>query len=87
MSEKPIREDDVILPGGDGHVVAAPGVCGGRPRIRGTRITVADLLAALAAGDTMEGLVEDLDDLSREDILAALKFAASHVNHAILAAA
>jgi uncharacterized protein (DUF433 family) len=48
---------------------------------------VADLLVALAAGDTVEGLVEDLDDLSREDILAALKYAASNVNHSILVAA
>lgn len=87
MSETPEREPDRVLPNGDGRIVTAPGVCGGRPRIRGTRITVSDLLIALAAGDTIEGLVEDLPDLSREDILAALKFAAANLPGSAAAAA
>ena len=87
MSEKVDRAPEHILPEGDGRIVTSADVCGGRPRVKGTRITVADLLAALAAGDTMEELVEDLDDLSREDILAALKYAASNVSHSVLVAA
>jgi uncharacterized protein (DUF433 family) len=75
------------LPEGEGRIVTSADVCGGRPRIKGTRITVADLLAALAAGDTIDELVADLDDLSREDVLAALKYAASNVDHSILVAA
>lgn len=61
-------------------------VCGGRPRIKGTRITVTDLLNALAAGDTIDDLVSDLPGLTCDDVLAALKFAASHVDHASAAA-
>ena len=87
MSEPVERAPEHVLPEGDGRIVTSTDVCGGRPRVKGTRITVADLLAALAAGDTMEELVEDLDDLSREDILAALKYAASNVNHSVLVAA
>ena len=87
MSEQMERAPEHVLPEGDGRVVTSADVCSGRPRMKGTRITVADLLAALAAGDTMEELVEDLDDLSREDILAARKYAASNVNHSILVAA
>jgi len=87
MSEPVERAPEHLLPEGAGRIVTSADVCGGRPRIKGTRITVADLLVALAAGDTMESLIEDLDDLSREDILAALKYAASNVDHSILVAA
>ena len=87
MTETLLRDDDVILPGGDGRIVAAPGVCGGRPRIRGTRVTVADLLNALAAGDTIDGIANDLPYISREDVLAALKYAASNIDQSASAAA
>lgn len=87
MAQAVEREPDHILPNGDGRIVFATGVCGGRPRIRGTRITVADLLNALAAGDTMDDLVEDLPGLTREDISAALKFAAANVDEVATAAA
>src|SRR5687768_14880929 len=39
------------------HVVAAPGVCRGRPTFKYTRIDVAFILARLAAGETVEDLV------------------------------
>lgn len=87
MSEPDERAPEHVLPEGEGRIVTSADVCGGRPRIKGTRITVADLLAALAAGDTIDELVADLDDLSREDVLAALKYAASNVDHSILVAA
>jgi uncharacterized protein (DUF433 family) len=87
MGQTAQREPDQVLPNGDGRIVCAIGVCGGRPRIRGTRITVADLLNALAADDTMEELVEDLPGLSRDDVFAALKFAAANVDEIATAAA
>ncbi len=43
--------------------------------IRGTRILVSTLLGALAAGDSVEMLLEDYTALSRDDIAAALEYA------------
>ena len=58
------------------RIVSDPEVCGGRPRIDGTRITVGDLLTALASGDTIDELLEDFPYLAREDFSAALLYAA-----------
>lgn len=49
--------------------------CGGRPCIRGTRMRVADLLDLLVGGATFDEILEDYP-VEREDILAALTFAA-----------
>jgi uncharacterized protein (DUF433 family) len=53
-----------------------PGKMGGKPCIRGLRITVYDLLDYLASGMTHEEILRDFPDLTREDILASLAFAA-----------
>lgn len=81
------RAAEYILPEGDGRIVTSSDVCGGRPRVRGTRITVPDLLAALAAGDTIEELVDSFPYLAREDVLAALKYAASNLSDRVVIAA
>ena len=52
-----------------------PNVCHGKPVIRGTRVLVATLLGALAGGDTIDMLLEDYPNITREDIAAALHFA------------
>ena len=52
-----------------------PDVCNGRPVIQGTRITVQTLLEFLGAGDSIEDLLEAYPTLSRDDILAALRYA------------
>ena len=49
---------------------------GGKPCIRGMRITVYDVLDYLASGMTEDEILEDFPDLAREDILACLAFAA-----------
>lgn len=49
---------------------------GGKPCVRGLRITVYDVLSWLAAGMSQEEIIEDHPDLSRQDILACLAFAA-----------
>jgi uncharacterized protein (DUF433 family) len=49
---------------------------GGKPCIRGLRITVDDVLDYLAAGMTETDIVTDFPDLTIEDIRAALAFAA-----------
>jgi uncharacterized protein (DUF433 family) len=52
-----------------------PAVCHGKPVIKGTRVIVSTLLGALAGGDTIESLLEDFPNVTREDISEALKFA------------
>ncbi len=49
---------------------------GGKPCIRGLRITVYDVLDYLAAGMTEEEILRDFPDLTAEDIKACLAFAA-----------
>jgi uncharacterized protein (DUF433 family) len=49
----------------------------GKPCIKGTRITVYDLLEYLAGGMSEDAILSDFPDLTREDIRAALAFAAA----------
>jgi uncharacterized protein (DUF433 family) len=49
---------------------------GGKPCIRGLRITVYDVLDYLAGGMSIEEILDDFPDLRREDILASIAFAA-----------
>ena len=54
-----------------------PGVRSGKPCIKGTRITVYDILEYLAGGMTEDQILADFPSLTREDIRAALAFAAA----------
>ncbi|WP_206447695.1 DUF433 domain-containing protein [Agrococcus sp. KRD186] len=58
------------------RVTADPVVMAGVPTIRGTRITVSSILGQLAAGSTVEQLLVDYPSLERDDVYAALGFAA-----------
>ena len=69
------------------RIASDPEICGGRPRIRGTRVRVSDIIEMLADGATREEIVQDYPYLSLEDIAAALAFAARAVSHAIVRAA
>ena len=51
-----------------------PEVCHGKPVIEGTRVLVSTLLGALAS-DSMEVVLEDYPNITRDDIAAALSFA------------
>jgi uncharacterized protein (DUF433 family) len=51
-------------------------VCHGKPVIRGTRVLVANILGALSGGDSIEDVLEDYPNITREDALAALEFGA-----------
>ncbi len=53
-----------------------PDKMGGQPCIRGLRFTVYDLLGYLASGMSYEEILDHFPDLTRDDILAALAFAA-----------
>ena len=54
-----------------------PSVRSGKPCVKGTRITVYDILEYLAGGMSEDGILEDFPDLTREDIRATLAFAAA----------
>lgn len=53
-----------------------PSICHGKPVIRGTRVLVSNILGALAGGDSVETVLEDYPNVTRDDILAALAFGA-----------
>ena len=58
----------------------------GRPCIRGLRITVADVLNLLAAGQSREVILQEYPYLESADIDAALAFAARQADHPFIAA-
>ena len=59
------------------HIITIePGKRGGKPCIRGMRITVYDVLGYLASGMTVEEILRDFPYLTREDIQACLSYAA-----------
>ena len=60
-------------------ITSDPNVMVGKPVIRGTRITVELILRKLAAGQTIEQILEDYPHITREGIKAALEFAAESV--------
>lgn len=61
--------------------------CGGRPCIRGMRIRVKDVLDLLAGGASQEEILADFPDLEKEDIRAAIAYAARYTDHPVLTAA
>jgi uncharacterized protein (DUF433 family) len=62
------------------RIVANPKIFGGKPIIRGMRISVEMVLSLLAQGETTEAILEDFPDLEPEDIRACLTYA-----HAVIA--
>ena len=57
-------------------ITMEPGKRGGKPCIRGLRITVYDILEYLASGMNQQEILDDFPYLTKEDILASLSFAA-----------
>ncbi len=53
-----------------------PDICHGKPCIRGLRYPVETILELLSSGMTIDEILVDYEDLERDDILAALAFAA-----------
>jgi uncharacterized protein (DUF433 family) len=58
------------------RITIVPGVCGGKPTIRGLRITVSTVLELLASGMTEKQILVDYPYLESDDIKACLNFAA-----------
>ena len=63
------------------HIVSDPKVLYGKPVIKNTRIPVDLLLEKLAAGDTIDDLLNAYPNITREDINASLLFAAEAVKN------
>jgi len=64
------------------RITLEPGKRGGRPCIRGLRISVYDILGMLSNGMSHEEVLDDFPELDREDIMAALAYAA-HREHQV----
>lgn len=58
------------------RITQDPRVLGGKPCIRGLRVSVGTIVGLLASGHTDEGILKDYPYLEREDIQAALAYAA-----------
>ena len=66
------------------RITIEPGKCGGQPCIRGKRLRVTDILSLLSAGASFEEILEDYPFLERDDIYAALEYAARQTDHVVL---
>ena len=66
-------------------ITIEPGKRGGKPCIRGLRITVGDVLGWVAAGMSRKEIIEDFPDLTEEDIQACLEYAADREQHTTIA--
>jgi uncharacterized protein (DUF433 family) len=63
------------------RITVNPGIFGGKPIIRGMRISVELILSLLAQGETPEGLIVDYPDLEADDIRACLAYAHAVIAH------
>jgi uncharacterized protein (DUF433 family) len=66
------------------RITIEPGKCGGKPCIRGKRMRVTDILDLLGAGASYEEVLKDYAFLERDDILAAINYAARQTDHVVL---
>lgn len=63
-----------------GRITIDPNQMGGLPCIRGMRVTVSAVVGQLASGHTVDEVLSDYPYLERDDVLAALEFAAAAVS-------
>src|SRR5580704_11564911 len=68
------------------RITIEEGKCGGRPCIRGQRIRVTDILELLSADASFDEILKDYPFLEREDILAAIDYAAHQTDHVVIEA-
>jgi len=69
------------------HLEITPNKRGGKPCVKGTRITVYDILGALAHGATADEILRDFPELTRDDIQACLEYAAQRERHLLVGVA
>ena len=58
------------------RITLDPAVMGGKPCIRGMRVTVGMIVGQIGVGQSIDSLLEDFPPLEREDVLQALRYAA-----------
>ncbi|MBL8182894.1 MAG: DUF433 domain-containing protein [Blastocatellia bacterium] len=63
------------------RVIIDPEILNGKPSIRGTRVSVQTVVEYLSNGDSIEEVLENYPSLTRDDVLASLKFAANMMDH------
>jgi uncharacterized protein (DUF433 family) len=71
-----VSEDELLQ-----RITVNPKIFGGKPLIRGRRLAVEHVLGMLAAGDTVETVLEGYPWLEAQDIQACLIYAHRHVGH------
>ncbi|MDA0684859.1 MAG: DUF433 domain-containing protein [Bacteroidetes bacterium] len=69
------------------RITIEAGKRGGKPCIRGLRITVYDVLSYLASGMSTQEILSDFPSLAKEDILASLEYAAERERVTLTASA
>lgn len=60
------------------RIVIDPAICNGQPVVKGTRITVQTVVEFLAAGDSVEVVLEEYPSLAEEDVLACKEWKSRH---------
>ena len=68
------------------RITLNPKQCGGRPCIRNMRVRVSDILDLLGAGLSFEQILDEMPDLERQDITAAISYAKQGIDHPVIAA-
>jgi uncharacterized protein (DUF433 family) len=63
------------------RITADPGIFGGKPIVRGMRISVELILSLLSQGQTAQGILADYPDLEPDDIRACLAYAHAVIAH------
>ncbi len=63
------------------YIEIIPGKRSGKPCIKGTRITVYDVLGWLASGMSTEDIIEDFPELNQQQIQSCLQYAAEREHH------
>ena len=66
------------------YITIEPGKRGGKPCVRGLRITVYDVLSYLASGMSLDEVLADFPALTREDVLACLAYAAEREQQTLI---
>ncbi|AYV55493.1 hypothetical protein CH370_10845 [Leptospira kmetyi] len=68
------------------RITVNPGVCGGKPCIRGLRIRVIDVLELFSNGLSHAQILEEMPDLEPDDLKASLLYASMKIDHAVVLA-
>jgi uncharacterized protein (DUF433 family) len=61
------------------YIVRTPGVCGGHPRVEGSRIAVHDVVGLLQTGETVDSVTRQLPSLTRAQVYECLAYYEDHL--------